>query len=53
VKYIYARDLDSVYGLEKYGFSNLSDSLQGVEFFMDTSYFAFDWDKLKNEKLKK
>lgn len=53
VKYIYARDLDSVYGLEKYGFSNLSDSLQWVEFFMDTSYFAFDWEQYKHDKLKK
>jgi hypothetical protein len=46
VKYVYARDLESVYELNKYGFEN-------AEFFMDTSYFAFNWHALKNEKLKK
>jgi len=42
VDYVYARDLESVYELKKYGFEN-------AEFFMDTSYFAYDW-KSVNEK---
>ena len=42
VNYVYARDLESVYELKKYGFEN-------AEFFMDTSYFAYDW-KSVNEK---
>jgi len=46
VKYVYARDLESVYELKKYGFEN-------AEFFMDTSYFAFSWQELENKKLKK
>ncbi len=46
VSYVYARDLESVYELKKYGFEN-------AEFFMDTSYFAFNWHALENEKLKK
>ena len=46
VKYVYARDLESVYELKKYGFEN-------AEFFMDTSYFAFNWKALEHEKLKK
>ncbi|MCK9466991.1 MAG: polysaccharide pyruvyl transferase family protein [Candidatus Absconditabacterales bacterium] len=45
-KYIYARDLDSVYGLKKYGFEN-------TEFFMDTSFFAYDWNAIKNNNHKK
>lgn len=46
VKYVYARDLESVYQLNKYGFDN-------AEFFMDTSYFAFNWKVLRQDKLKK
>ncbi len=46
VKYVYARDLESVYELKKYGF-------EGAEFFMDTSYFAFDWKRLEQDKLKR
>jgi hypothetical protein len=46
VKYVYARDLESVYELKKYGFED-------AEFFMDTSYFAFNWQELENKKLKK
>ncbi len=46
VKYVYARDLESVYDLNKYGFEN-------AEFFMDTSYFAFNWHALEHDKLKK
>ncbi len=46
VKYVYARDLESVYELNKYGFEN-------AEFFMDTSYFAFNWKALEHDKLKK
>ena len=46
VKYVYARDLESVYELNKYGFEN-------AEFFMDTSYFAFNWSALEHDKLKK
>lgn len=42
VDYVYARDLESVYELKKYWFEN-------AEFFMDTSYFAYDW-KSVNEK---
>ena len=42
VNYVYARDLESVYELKKYWFEN-------AEFFMDTSYFAYDW-KSVNEK---
>ena len=42
VDYVYARDLESVYELKKYWFEN-------AEFFMDTSYFAYDW-KTVNEK---
>ena len=42
VDYVYARDLESVYELKKYGFEN-------AEFFMDTSYFAYDWNSV-NEK---
>lgn len=38
--HIYARDLESVYELKKYGFEN-------AEFFMDTSFFAFEWNKIK------
>lgn len=53
VNYVYARDLESVYGLEKYGLNNKWKKLEWVEFFMDTSYFAFDWDKYKTDKLKK
>ncbi len=44
--YIYARDLDSVYGLKKYWFEN-------TEFFMDTSFFAYDWNIIKNANHKK
>lgn len=42
VNYVYARDLESVYELNKYWFEN-------AEFFMDTSYFAYDWESV-NEK---
>jgi len=42
VDYVYSRDLESVYELKKYWFEN-------AEFFMDTSYFAYDW-KSVNEK---
>lgn len=42
VNYVYARDLESVYELKKYWFEN-------AEFFMDTSYFAYDWKSI-NEK---
>ncbi len=42
VNYVYARDLESVYELKKYWFEN-------AEFFMDTSFFAYDWDSV-NEK---
>ncbi len=42
VNYVYARDLESVYELKKYWFEN-------AEFFMDTSYFAYEW-KSVNEK---
>ena len=42
VDYVYARDLESVNELKKYWFEN-------AEFFMDTSYFAYDW-KSVNEK---
>ncbi len=44
-KYIFARDIDTVYDMQKYGFDN-------VEFFMDTSYFAYPRKKIKNTKLK-
>lgn len=44
-KHIYARDLESVYELKKHWFEN-------AEFFMDTSYFAFDWEQIKNQKRK-
>ncbi len=39
-KKIFARDHESVSELKAYGFEQ-------VEFFMDTSYFAYDWGKLK------
>jgi polysaccharide pyruvyl transferase WcaK-like protein len=43
-KHIFARDLDTVHDMKTYGFHN-------VEFFMDTSYFAYD--RKKNRKRKK
>jgi len=43
VSYVYARDLESVYELKKYWFEN-------AEFFMDTSYFAFNWHVLAKEE---
>ena len=42
-KRIFARDNDTVHELKKYGFDN-------VEFFMDTSFFAYDRKKI-NESL--
>lgn len=36
---IYARDFETVDELKEYWFDN-------VEFFMDTAYFAWDWDNL-------
>jgi len=38
-KHIFARDLDTVEEMKKYGFNK-------VEFFMDTSYFAYPWKKI-------
>jgi len=43
-KHIFARDQETVNDLKKYGF-------QDVEFFMDTSYFAYDWKKTRHLSL--
>lgn len=40
-KHIFARDHETVHEMKTYGFDN-------VEFFMDTSYFAYDWEKIRN-----
>lgn len=37
-KYIFARDDETIHQLKEYGYDK-------VEFFMDTSYFAYDWKK--------
>lgn len=42
-KRIFARDMETVDEIKGYGFDN-------VEFFMDTSYFAYDWKKRKHTK---
>lgn len=42
-KHIFARDMQCVDELKKYGF-------QEVSFFMDTAYFSFDWSKFEKEK---
>ncbi len=39
-KHIFARDQETVDEIKKYGFNN-------IEFFMDTSYFSYDWKKRK------
>lgn len=36
-KHIFARDTDTIHELKNYGFND-------VEFFMDTSYFAYKWN---------
>lgn len=45
-KHIFARDNDTVDELKHYGYEN-------VEFFMDTSYFAYDRKKKKHERSEK
>lgn len=45
VDYVYSRDLESVYELKKYWFEN-------TEFFMDTSYFAYDWKSVKEKNIR-
>lgn len=42
-KHIFARDNETVHALKTYGYHN-------VEFFMDTSFFAYPRKKIKNEK---
>lgn len=37
-KYIFARDMETVHEMKAHGFDK-------VDFFMDTSYFAYDWKK--------
>ncbi|MCX6825318.1 MAG: polysaccharide pyruvyl transferase family protein [candidate division SR1 bacterium] len=44
-KHIFARDHETIQDLKKYGYHN-------VEFFMDTSYFAYDRKKHKHSTLK-
>jgi len=39
-KRIFARDMETVHEIKTYGFDN-------VEFFMDTSYFAYPWKKMQ------
>lgn len=44
--YIYARDFETVDELKKYWYKN-------TEFFMDTAYFAYDWElTTKNKQVK-
>ncbi|MCX6823742.1 MAG: polysaccharide pyruvyl transferase family protein [candidate division SR1 bacterium] len=45
-KHIFARDHETVHEMKIYGFDD-------VEFFMDTSYFAYDWEKKYNETERK
>lgn len=45
VDYVYARDLESVYELKKYWFEN-------AEFFMDTSYYAYNWKSVNEKNVK-
>lgn len=42
-KHIFARDHETVHDMKRYGFDK-------VEFFMDTSYFAYDWKKKKSSE---
>lgn len=44
-KHIFARDMETVHELKKYGFND-------VDFFMDTSYFAYPRKKIQNSELK-
>lgn len=44
-KRIFARDMDTVHELKRYGHQN-------AEFFMDTSFFAYPRQKIRNWKLK-
>ena len=44
-KHIFARDHETIHELKKYGFDN-------VEFFMDTSFFAYPRKKIQNSKFR-
>ncbi|MEI7918821.1 MAG: hypothetical protein WCH65_01010 [bacterium] len=44
-KHIFARDMDTVHDLKTYGYQN-------VEFFMDTSFFAYPRQKIQNSEFK-
>lgn len=44
VNFAYLRDFDCVDNLKKYGFQN-------VDFFMDTSIFAYDWEDFLKSKI--
>ncbi len=45
-KRIFARDHETIHELKKYGYNN-------IEFFMDTSYFAYDRKKRYGESERK